>query len=979
MSLTSKFLNLALLLLTSPILLATPIASEKLYSEPTNSMVSLSPSGKYIFTLEKKEGDRHLLLIELEKQKVVSSVYIGNDSKLNQYYWLEDQKLLLDMSIGGERKYLVGDIKNNKIAFTSLKADGYLVSLLPDRPGEILFAKRESYRSQYFDLYVAPLQAFIDDDLNKKQKINHNKKWIKRYQYNESYKRVLLTDYDKKKDELVIRHLPLEGGEWRTLIRLKDPDYHFKLMGLVGQDKIAVLTNKESDKVLLREFDLRAKKFGEIIYQHPEFDLVDASFKKNGELNFVEFFEAGLKKRFYFEKEKSKISKRFEKTFQSSEAYVLDDGENGLKLLYVNGSTQPGEYFIYDSNKDVLNRLLEEYSDLADLVFSQTEVFNLKTKDGTPIEAYLNRPQGIDLNTLLVMPHGGPIGVRDIDRFNRRVQYFTSRGFSVLRINFRGSAGFGEAFRNEGVGEFGKLIEEDIALAEDAVSKKYSFKKRCAIGGSYGGYSATMLAIKHPEKYQCVIAAFGVYDLPLAFNASNYRSGEEWEEIIGKTIGQYHDDLKKVSPVNLIEKLNTPILLVAGKKDDIADFEHSNRFKYLLKRKNKQFETLFYNNVGHGHRSLHGVTHELAATYDYILRTLGLPYPETKKLSKIGSEAISGDFMARAKEYYFGTYTEVDHKEALKTYKEAFKYNNPLAMYRLGEIYHYGHGVKEDNKQALKFYTQAAKLDHEMAVSTLGRMYMEGELIGQDWDKAKEYLEKALELNDRQKNKMRLARYFCTAPNGFRDVKKCISMMDPKELTKLKFSEKKEALKFIEENLVWTVLSTRLTPEERKIIKDFILKEYRLDDEKLELEDLRAGKFIVRKSEKFGEPDEYKLLEQGDVYQVSSDENEDEIKYGAIFDVNVFGVDRYSDQVGLFARWNRIDDKGRKVHRYNQMKYGNAHTIWRFFHDFKTVKKPEKWVLEIYSVDNDLLYQKEFSVIPEADNSGLNSSEQNTK
>jgi hypothetical protein len=120
---------------------------------------------------------------------------------------------------------------------------------------------------------------------------------------------------------------------------------------------------------------------------------------------------------------------------------------------------------------------------------------------------------------------GGLIGIKEDDSFSKDVQYYVSRGFSILIIKFRGSSGFGKKFQEKGVGEFSRLIEEGI-----------------------------------------MAATFGVYDLPLLFNASNYRSNIEYRKAISKTVGNYDQPMKNYFPVYLFDKLKAPILLITGKK-----------------------------------------------------------------------------------------------------------------------------------------------------------------------------------------------------------------------------------------------------------------------------------------------------------------------------------------------------------------------------------------------------------------------------
>ena len=103
------------------------------------------------------------------------------------------------------------------------------------------------------------------------------------------------------------------------------------------------------------------------------------------------------------------------------------------------------------------------------LVASKRIVTN--AADGISIESYLTLPyQAKSPYPLVVMPHGGPIGIRDALRFDPEVQLLANRGYAVLRVNYRGSGGMGKSFEQAGFGAWGKQIEGDVQSAIDARS-----------------------------------------------------------------------------------------------------------------------------------------------------------------------------------------------------------------------------------------------------------------------------------------------------------------------------------------------------------------------------------------------------------------------------------------------------------------------------------------------------------------------------
>jgi dipeptidyl aminopeptidase/acylaminoacyl peptidase len=220
------------------------------------------------------------------------------------------------------------------------------------------------------------------------------------------------------------------------------------------------------------------------------------------------------------------------------------------------------------------------------------------------------------------MPHGGPIGVRETATFDPQVEFLASRGYSVLKVNFRGSSGFGKKFQNSGVGQLGRAIEHAITTVVEQVRSQHNYTKMCAIGTSYGGYSAMMLAMLHPDDYQCVISMFGVYDLPLLFNSTNATLVPEMQQALRLVLGDNNDALKQVSPFYMAEKLKAPLLLIAGKRDKIAWFEQSDRMAYRLKQLDKDVETLFCKNSAHGHQYYKDYWHQFDAISAFLLRRL---------------------------------------------------------------------------------------------------------------------------------------------------------------------------------------------------------------------------------------------------------------------------------------------------------------------------------------------------------------------
>lgn len=663
------------MLICSNVVSAEAIPGSDLFVSAEISSVRLSPDGSLLtaYVLD-EDGRRRIELMDLDKHQFLSSINVNDSAVLEEYYWLNLDTIYFKTNNASRSasSAQIGKIINGEIKLSKLKTPGYLVDHLPDTVGKVMFAKKEK---EFHSLYVVSIEGIINNDFSGAKKIEHNDKAINYYAYDDNFKRIISAKLIDSDEALVFQYIPFEGGNWQPLARFNDLDFNFQFVGFRGQNVLAVLTNENSDKILLREYDTLSGSFGEIIYEHPDYDLVDAELSSGGELESVSYYDHGVYQFEYFDTVQARLFNRLKKTFKNQQVLVADSVAGDVSVLYVNGSTQPGEFFLYNHKTDVVKRLLAEYSGLVNYNFSPSQLLKSRARDGAVIEAFLTEPvSGLNHRTLLVMPHGGPVGVREYDNFNREVQYFVSRGFSVLRVNFRGSSGYGKSFLERGVGEFGQLIESDITSVVNRVLSTNRFRYACAIGRSYGGYSSTMLAIMHPNVYKCVVGGYGVYDLPLMYNASNYRSGKEFEEAIAVTLGEYTKELVNVSPVYQYKKLSAPILLVAGRNDDIADFEHSNRFKYLLEKAGHNVEAMFYRDTGHGHKTWDATHHEVAIISDYLMRTLNLQYPAPSSLSENAKRAYMEDFVVIGHGYHYDDIVDNDADKAQLYYNQGAYY-----------------------------------------------------------------------------------------------------------------------------------------------------------------------------------------------------------------------------------------------------------------------------------------------------------------
>src|SRR5262249_26978942 len=185
---------------------------------------------------------------------------------------------------------------------------------------------------------------------------------------------------------------------------------------------------------------------------------------------------------------------------------------------------------------------------------------------------YLTRPVGAPADNLplVLFVHGGP-DMRDKWGFDPIVQWLANRGYAVLQVNFRGSAGYGRDFLNAGNHEWGGKMQNDLLDGVNwAVSACGADPKRIAImGGSYGGYATLVGLTSTPSVFACGIDVCGPSNLvTLIKSVPAYWQAER--SVLDKQIGNVKTEaafLKSRSPLFFVDRITAPLLIGQGAND----------------------------------------------------------------------------------------------------------------------------------------------------------------------------------------------------------------------------------------------------------------------------------------------------------------------------------------------------------------------------------------------------------------------------
>ena len=338
----------------------------------------------------------------------------------------------------------------------------------------------------------------------------------------------------------------------------------------------------------------------ELVYQTDSGRIVDIIVAADsGELVGLETWESGTFRVVFINREQSGEDDKEPRIFTVIDA----PGESPFALVYAESHNEPGTFYSLNLDSGELLYLGGLYPNLRGRLkgqFSRGKV----TVEGLEIPFLLNLPQGAGPHPLVVMPHGGPIGIFDSPYFDLTTQYLASRGYAVLRVNFRGSGGYGLEFEEAGRGEWGNLMLKDISEATRAVTSRSDIDSAnaCVFGMSYGGYAAFMLALRQPEVFHCAVSVAGISDLPLFINSTLLSPAQRrWAVDQLAEPEENYETLKSISPAYLAHELQIPLLILHGEKDEVVDVEQSYRMSAALRRQG----------VPHEFRALEEGTHDL--------------------------------------------------------------------------------------------------------------------------------------------------------------------------------------------------------------------------------------------------------------------------------------------------------------------------------------------------------------------------------
>lgn len=596
-------LFIVVLVVVAPCRAVAAPAAEAFGTLPNVYDAAISPDGKQIAIIVNIRGQYGVRVVTLgKKDEELRAILLGEGVKPSWIKWVNDERVLV--ALWESRKYRTTPITVSFIY--TLDASSMT--------GKILIEAEDMLRQDNADVV-----DFLEDDpdyiLMAFSDVNQFQADINRVNVRTGqYRRVERTRRDVQQWYTDARGEPRVGQgivdrrgatekEWNLIIRDADEDRWRKVdeyPGLEADMRIFGFTDNPNELVIgdhagrdtlgLYVYDLIEKKISRKLFHHDTYDAGGLVVSGNGAIIGARFV-ADTTEVELFEEYDTALSRMRSQFSDYTVDYVDQSGDGRFVLFKVSNAYDPGALAIVDASTNDVSFLASLRRELPSDEMGLVSSLTYPARDGVKIPAYLTLPPSVtssaDVKNLpfVVLPHGGPFA-RKAKRFDYFAQFFATRGFAVLQMNFRGSAGYGKGYEDAGRENWVKMQDDVEDGTRWLIEKGLADPDRvCIAGWSYGGYAALIGAIKSPDLYACAISMAGVTDLKDMINdIKKYRFGSITAQ---NFILRGFDDKQAIaenSPVKRAAELQVSLFLAHGEADQRVHFDQFSRMKRALKK-----------------------------------------------------------------------------------------------------------------------------------------------------------------------------------------------------------------------------------------------------------------------------------------------------------------------------------------------------------------------------------------------------------
>jgi len=580
------------------------IPRELLFGNPQRAAPKISPDAKRFAFLAPEEGVLNIWLadgVDAKAPERARPLTKDRGRGIRAYFWADDGRSLIYVQDkdGDENWHLHQvDLETGKTRDLT-PFDGAQAQVLatdPKFPHEILAAINARDKTCH-DVYRIDLRGGEPTMICRNP--GDVSGWIPDPQY-----RILGCKTQREDGGSELRVRADENSAWKTLAAW-DADEQGGAHGFTpGGDSIYVETSLGSDTTRLVEMSLE-DGFEKTLFHHDAVDVGPALFHPTR--YHLEAVGADVERL-----EWTVLDESLKADFETLRgvcggdfSIASRDDADRLWIVFYNNDTRPPCYFLYDRETKTAEFLFSTKPELEEYELGAMRPVTITARDGLKLRSFLSLPPKAEAKNLplVLLVHGGP-WARDHWGYHPEALWLADRGFAVLRVNYRGSTGYGKKFLFAGNREWGAKMQNDLTDAVRwAVDEGVADPKRVAIyGGSYGGYAALAGAAFTPGVYACAVDIVGPSNL-VSLIQSIPPYWQMLKRVFDLRVGSLEaepDFLKSRSPLFFADQIEIPMLIAQGANDPRVKQAESEQIVEALRGKGKAVEYMLFPDEGHG-------------------------------------------------------------------------------------------------------------------------------------------------------------------------------------------------------------------------------------------------------------------------------------------------------------------------------------------------------------------------------------------
>ena len=634
-----------------------PTRPETMFADPDMQHAKISPTGRYLTWLAPKNQRMNLAILDRETKQLRWLTNMKEENVVN-YAWAKKDRLLFVQQFAGREQFGLfacdPDGGNfliiNPLERVEADADGRgaeslpgserdlpksLISLLPRDPDHILMDRGRG-RSGLGDAIKVNIRTG-KETIEERNYINA-RAWIA--DANGVIRVAICTDLE---EPIRIKYRKDAKAEWRTLGEFSKDlsliaseaspvERHWRPSVFAKDNRtLYVKSFMEHDKSAIRTLDPETGEWGPVLFTHPRVEPGDRLanyvlrtggltsraapdgliFNSAGELGGIAYTDEYPAVQWLDDK-LGQRAKDIDRALPDTRNAVISTTSDGtLSVVRAASDRDPGTFYLYDAAKQELSELGRARKGIDPKLLSEMRPIRFKARDGWEIPGYLTIPIGRPATKMpmLVIPHGGPYGPRDVWGYSDDVQFFASRGYAVLQVNYRGSGGYGLEFQLGGYKGYGRKMQDDLTDGVKwCIEQGLADPARVGIyGASYGGYAVLAGLTLTPELYCCGVDYVGVSDIERRGMPRTFTGPRIFRESMAvRDLDPVKDIaiIRATNPVNHVQNIRAPLFAAYGKNDPRVQFDQWQVLEARLKQHGKTYEIMVAENEGHGFRKL---------------------------------------------------------------------------------------------------------------------------------------------------------------------------------------------------------------------------------------------------------------------------------------------------------------------------------------------------------------------------------------